>query len=49
MRKIIILVYSAFLIIMLTNYFYYKNLYNNQITYVAELLDRQVADCRPFS
>jgi signal transduction histidine kinase/CheY-like chemotaxis protein len=42
MRKIIILVYSAFLIIMLANYFYYKNLYNNQITYITDLLDRQV-------
>jgi signal transduction histidine kinase/CheY-like chemotaxis protein len=36
------MVYSAFLIIMLGNYFYYKNLYNNQITYIEELLDRQV-------
>ena len=36
------MVYSAFLIIMLANYFYYKNLYNNQINYIAELLDRQV-------
>ena len=42
MKKIIIIVYSAFLIIILANYFYYKNLYSNQITYIAELLDRQV-------
>ena len=41
MRKILILVYSAFLI-MLSNYFYYKNLYNKQISYIVELLDRQV-------
>ena len=42
MRKILIIVYSAFLIIMLVNYFYYKNLYNKQIHYITELLDRQV-------
>ena len=42
MRKILITVYSAFLIIMLANYFYYKNLYNNQINYIEDLLDRQV-------
>jgi signal transduction histidine kinase/CheY-like chemotaxis protein len=42
MRKILIIVYSAFLVIMLTNYFYYKNLYNKQISYIIELLDRQV-------
>jgi signal transduction histidine kinase/CheY-like chemotaxis protein len=42
MRKILIIVYSAFLIIMLANYFYYKNLYNKQINYIVELLDRQV-------
>jgi signal transduction histidine kinase/CheY-like chemotaxis protein len=42
MRRILILVYSAFLIIMLTNYFYYRNLYNKQINYIVKLLDRQV-------
>ena len=42
MRKILILVYSAFLMIMLLNYFYYKNLYSRQIHYITELLDRQV-------
>ncbi len=42
MRRILILVYSAFLIILLTNYFYYKNLYNKQIDYIVKLLDRQV-------
>ncbi|MBK8882619.1 MAG: response regulator [Bacteroidales bacterium] len=42
MRKILIIVYSAFLMIMLTNYFYYKSLYNKQISYITELLDRQV-------
>jgi signal transduction histidine kinase/CheY-like chemotaxis protein len=42
MRRILIIVYSAFLIIMLTNYFYYKSLYNKQINYIIELLDRQV-------
>jgi signal transduction histidine kinase/CheY-like chemotaxis protein len=42
MRKILITVYSVFLLIMLVNFFYYKNLYNKQISYIIELLDRQV-------
>lgn len=42
MRRIFIIVYSAFLIILIANYFYYKNLYNKQINYIIELLDRQV-------
>ena len=42
MRRILILVYSAFLIIIIANYFYYKSLYNKQINYIVELLDRQV-------
>ncbi|MCX6327254.1 MAG: response regulator [Bacteroidia bacterium] len=42
MKRILIIAYSAFLIIMLANYFYYKSLYNKQINYIIELLDRQV-------
>ncbi|HZK60786.1 MAG TPA: hypothetical protein VFC41_01830, partial [Anaerovoracaceae bacterium] len=42
MRRILILVYSAFLIIVLVNYIYYKSLYSKQINYIVELLDRQV-------
>ena len=42
MRRILIIVYSAFLLILLANYIYYKNLYNKQIGYVVKLLDRQV-------
>ena len=42
MRRVIILTYSAFLIIMLANFFYYNNLYKTQIKYISELLDRQV-------
>jgi signal transduction histidine kinase/DNA-binding response OmpR family regulator len=42
MRRILILVYSAFLLIMLANYIYYKSLYQKQIKYITELLDRQV-------
>jgi signal transduction histidine kinase/CheY-like chemotaxis protein len=42
MRRILILVYTAFLIIMIANYIYYKSLYNKQINYIVELLDRQV-------
>ncbi len=42
MKKILILVYSAFIIIMFANYLYYKNLYQKQIDYIIRLLDRQV-------
>ena len=42
MRKILILVYSAFLIIVLVNFIHYKNFYNKQISYIVKLLDRQV-------
>jgi signal transduction histidine kinase/DNA-binding response OmpR family regulator len=42
MRRILFLVYAAFLIIIIANYIYYKNLYNKQVNYIVELLDRQV-------
>ncbi len=42
MRKILIIVYSAFMIIIIANFFYYKSLYNKQINYIVKLLDRQV-------
>jgi signal transduction histidine kinase/DNA-binding response OmpR family regulator len=42
MRRVFILVYSAFLVIILVNFFYYKNFYNKQISYIESLLDRQV-------
>lgn len=42
MRKVLAIVYTAFLMIMLLNYIYYKNLYSRQINYISELLDRQV-------
>lgn len=42
MKRILIIVYSAFLIIIAANFFYYKSLYNKQINYMAQLLDRQV-------
>jgi signal transduction histidine kinase/CheY-like chemotaxis protein len=41
MRRILIIVYSAFLLILLVNFFYYNTLYKNQISYVSELLDQQ--------
>jgi signal transduction histidine kinase/CheY-like chemotaxis protein len=41
-RRVITLVYSAFLVILLINYFYYNSLYKNQINYIIELLNRQV-------
>jgi signal transduction histidine kinase/CheY-like chemotaxis protein len=42
MKKILIMVYSAFLIILVANFLYYRNLYNKQIQYIVALLDRQV-------
>jgi len=42
MRRVLILTYSAFLLIMVANFFYYDNLYKKQIKYITELLDRQV-------
>lgn len=42
MKKILIAVYSIILIILISNFFYYKNLYNKQINYIVQLLNRQV-------
>lgn len=42
MKRLLIIVYSAFVIILLTNFFYYRNLYDKQINYIVELLKRQV-------
>jgi signal transduction histidine kinase/CheY-like chemotaxis protein len=42
MKKLFILVYSVFLVILLANFFYYRSLYNKQINYITSLLDRQV-------
>lgn len=42
MKRILIFVYSAFLVIILANIFYYKGLYNKQISYISALLNRQV-------
>jgi PAS domain S-box-containing protein len=42
MKKITIVAYSAFLLIMLINVVFYYSLYKNQIEYSIKLLDRQV-------
>jgi signal transduction histidine kinase/CheY-like chemotaxis protein len=42
MKKLLIFIYTAFLFIVLANYFYYSSLYNKQINYITALLDRQV-------
>jgi signal transduction histidine kinase/CheY-like chemotaxis protein len=42
MKKLLIFVYTAFVIIVLANFFYYRSLYNKQINYITALLDRQV-------
>lgn len=42
MKRLLILVYTALLLILLCNYFYYNSLYNKQIKYITALLDRQV-------
>ncbi|MCI0522134.1 MAG: PAS domain-containing protein, partial [Bacteroidales bacterium] len=41
MKKITIIAYSAFLLIMLVNLVFYNSLYKNQIEYSVKLLDRQ--------
>jgi len=42
MKRIFIIAYLAFVLILIANYFYYNSLYNKQISYIIELLDRQV-------
>jgi signal transduction histidine kinase/CheY-like chemotaxis protein len=42
MKKLLITVYAAFFVILIANFFYYRSLYNKQITYITTLLDRQV-------
>ena len=42
MKRILIIVNSAFILILLINFFYYRNLYRQQTNYIVELLDRQV-------
>ena len=42
MKKILIFVYSVFIVILLANIIYYKSLYNKQINYIVALLHRQV-------
>ena len=41
MKRILILAYSIVLIIVAVNVFSYKHLYNNQLNYIVQLLDRQ--------
>jgi len=42
MKKITIIAYSVFLLIMLGNALFFRNLYRNQIEYSVKFLDRQV-------
>jgi signal transduction histidine kinase/CheY-like chemotaxis protein len=42
MKRLLIIVYTTFLIIMVANYIYYKSLYYKQISYIVELLERRV-------
>jgi PAS domain S-box-containing protein len=42
MKKLLIFVYTAFAVLLLVNFFYYRSLYNKQINYITALLDRQV-------
>lgn len=42
MKKILIIIYSAFIVIVLVNIIYYKSLYNKQIEYITTHLDHQV-------
>ncbi len=42
MKKILLIVYSTFLILILAGFIFFKSLYNKQINYISTLLDRQV-------
>jgi len=42
MKKITIIAYSAFLLIMVVNILFYRSLYRNQLEYSVKMLDRQV-------
>jgi signal transduction histidine kinase/CheY-like chemotaxis protein len=42
MKRATQIAFALFVIIAVGNYFYYKNLFNNQIEYISNLLDRQV-------
>ncbi len=42
MKKTLIFVYSILFLILLVNLFYYKSLYNKQISYMIAMLNRQV-------
>lgn len=42
MKKITIIAYSAFLLIMVVNILFYRSLYSNQLEYSMKMLDRQV-------
>jgi signal transduction histidine kinase/CheY-like chemotaxis protein len=42
MKKITIIAYSAFLLIMVINILFYRSLYRNQLEYSMKMLDRQV-------
>lgn len=42
MKKTLVIVYIVFFVILLANIIYYLSLYNKQISYIEELLDRQV-------
>jgi hypothetical protein len=42
MKKITIIAYSAFLLIMVVNILFYRSLYWNQLEYSMKMLDRQV-------
>jgi signal transduction histidine kinase/CheY-like chemotaxis protein len=42
MKKVLIIVFSAVVVIIMANYIFYNSLYNRQINYVNEMLDRQV-------
>src|SRR4030042_3794053 len=41
MKKLLIIIYSVFLLIIIANIIYFKSLYNKQINYIIFLLDRQ--------
>lgn len=41
MKRLRIIIYTAFIVIIIVNFFYYRNLYKQQISYITTLLNRQ--------
>ncbi|MZP54503.1 MAG: hypothetical protein GT600_03550, partial [Bacteroidales bacterium] len=41
MKRLLTIICTAFIVIIIVNFFYYRSLYNKQISYITTLLNRQ--------